>query len=322
MTRELPAGYLLRRPEDSDAGAIVTLKVACDLETLGEPDSTLDDVKAEWSQPRFDRARDAWVVFSPDRAVVGYAWVWDRIPHQDLQADLYVHPEHRARGIEDVLLRLIEARGQEHETAMRQGAELTVALFADSREILATVLQATGYRQIRTFLRMRIDLDGTPAPADLPDGIEIRPFRRGVDEREIHGILEESFEGHFRFAREPHEEWVARRVSYPSFEPGLWRIAWDRDQGAGAVLPYRFGDLGWVRELGVRGAWRGRGIGKALLLEAFRALEQRGHRRISLGVDAQNASGATRLYEGVGMRVELRNELYQKILAPARSLIP
>jgi mycothiol synthase len=315
--RELPAGYFLRRPDDSDASPIVTLKVACDLEVLGEPDSTLDDVKAEWALPRFDRERDAWLVLSQDGDVVGYAWVWDRVPHQDLQADLLVHPEHRDRGIEDVLLRLIEERGGEHRTAKPPGANLSIALFVDPEGNLSSMLGARGYELARTFLRMRIDLDGPPPPGRVPDGIEIRPFRRNVDERTIHEIIEESFEAHFRFAPEPHDDWVTRRVSYPSFEPGLWRIAWDRDQGAGAVLPYRFDDLGWIRELGVRPAWRGRGIGKALLLEAFRALSQRGHRRICLGVDAQNASGATRLYEDVGMRVELRNDLYQKILAPA-----
>jgi ribosomal protein S18 acetylase RimI-like enzyme len=64
--------------------------------------------------------------------------------------------------------------------------------------------------------------------------------------------------------------------------------------------------------MGVREAYRGRGIGKALLLASFRMFEERGSKRVSLGVDAGNATGATELYEKAGMRVEQRHELYQR----------
>ena len=86
----------------------------------------------------------------------------------------------------------------------------------------------------------------------------------------------------------------------------------------GAILPFQFGDLSWVRELGVRAAYRGRGVGKALLVNAFRMFDNRGSRRVSLGVDAGNTTGATALYEKAGMKVEQRHELYQR---PVSSVI-
>ena len=318
MTGELPSGYLLRRPLDQDAEGVLALMIACDLVMLGEPDSTIDDVKAEWRLPRFDKGRDAWIVTDAPGEIVGYAWVWDRVPHQDLQADLRVHPARRGLGIEEVLLRLLEERGREHFDPAFPERDLTIALFTESKENLPAILHARGYRSVRTFHRMCIDLAGPLPRTAIPDGIEIRPFRRAEDERAMHRAIEEAFEGHFRFAPEPHEDWVSRRITQSGFDPGLWLIAWDGAEAAGGVLPYVFGDLGWVRELGVRPAWRGRGIGKALLLEAFRALEGTGRHRISLGVDSANATGATRLYEDVGMRVELRNDLYQKSIRPPR----
>ena len=318
MTGELPEGFLLRRPLDADAEGIVALMVACDLVMLGEPDSTLDDLKAEWTLPRFDKARDAWIVTDARGEIVGYAWVWDRVPHQDLQADLRVHPGHRDLGIEEVLIRLLEERGGEHFDSASPERDLTIALFTESKENLPAILSARGYRSVRTFHRMRIDLTGPVPPPAVPDGIEIRPFRPEVDGRAMHRAIEEAFEGHFRFAPEPHEDWVSRRITQPGFDPALWLIAWDGAEAAGGILPYVFGDLGWIRELGVRSAWRGRGIGKALLLQAFRELEQKGKRRISLGVDSANTTGATGLYEGVGMWVELRNDLYQKSIRPPR----
>ncbi len=308
---ELPPGFVLRRPERSDAEGILALLIACDLADEGRPDTTMEDLVADWALPRFDRSRDAWIVVAPDRSIAGYAWGWDRAPHVDIQADLQVFPELRLRGIEEVLLGLLETRGREHIGAAPRGKEVLLSLFAKPVSGLATLLQSRGYNRSRTFLRLTIELQmGYPAPL-APPGIEIRPFRRNVDERALHDVIAESFADHFRFAPEPHDEWVARRVGHPEFDPGLWRIAWDGETAAGGVLPYQFGDLGWIRELGVRSAWRGRGIGKALLLATFREFDSRGQHRISLGVDAANASGATRLYESVGMYEEDRHDLFQ-----------
>ena len=71
---------------------------------------------------------------------------------------------------------------------------------------------------------------------------------------------------------------------------------------------------GFVDWLGVRRPWRRRGLGRALLVHAFRELHARGAERVGLGVDAQNATGATRLYESVGMGVEADHATFAKRL--------
>jgi mycothiol synthase len=314
---ELPTGYLLRRPDLPDAQGIVALRVACDKADFGRPDSTSEDLRADWALPRFDRSRDAWIVVAPDRVIVGYAWAWDRVPHVDVQADLSVLPDHRGKGIETVLLEMLEERGREHGAAAPAEEEIHLGLFAKPASDLAGILESRGYTRVRTFLRMTINLKAGYPAAGAPEGIEIRRFRQGVDDRAVHGVIEESFADHFRFAAEPHEEWVSRRTGHPEFDADLWLVAWEGDEAVGAVLPYAFGDLGWVRELGVRTRWRGRGIGKALLLATFRAFDLRQRDRVSLGVDADNTSGATRLYEAVGMREEERHDLYHLALGRA-----
>jgi mycothiol synthase len=290
--------------------------IACDVADTGQPDSTLEDLMADWALPRFDRSRDAWIVTTADQSIVGYAWGWDRVPHLDIQADLYVRPDLRDRGIEPVLLDLLEERAREHTGAVSAGAEVMLNIFTMPASNVASLLESRRYAKTRTFLRMTIDLGrGYPAPF-TPAGIDIRAFRKGEDERALHGVVEESFADHFRFAPEPHDEWVARREGHPEFDPSLWLLAREGETVVGGSLSYQFGDLGWVRELGVREAWRGRGIGKALLLATFQAFHSRGQRRVSLGVDAANPSGATRLYLGVGMFEEERHDLYQ---LPVRS---
>jgi ribosomal protein S18 acetylase RimI-like enzyme len=65
----------------------------------------------------------------------------------------------------------------------------------------------------------------------------------------------------------------------------------------------------------VRRPWRGRGYGRALLLHTFAEFYNRGTPRVTLGVDAQNPTGATKLYESVGMDVEQENVVFEKALA-------
>jgi mycothiol synthase len=71
---------------------------------------------------------------------------------------------------------------------------------------------------------------------------------------------------------------------------------------------------GFVGALGVRKPWRGRGIGMALLRRAFAEYQRRGAPHVSLGVDAQNPTGATRLYERAGMRVMTEDVAFEKSL--------
>jgi ribosomal protein S18 acetylase RimI-like enzyme len=72
--------------------------------------------------------------------------------------------------------------------------------------------------------------------------------------------------------------------------------------------------IGWVGTLGVRRAWRKRGLGEALLLHSFGEFYKRGMKTIGLGVDAENPTGATRLYKKAGMSVAAEYVIYEKEL--------
>jgi len=64
----------------------------------------------------------------------------------------------------------------------------------------------------------------------------------------------------------------------------------------------------------VRAPWRGRGLGQALLLASFAEFHRRCRMRVELGVDSANPTGATRLYERVGMRERFRFDRYERNL--------
>jgi mycothiol synthase len=197
------------------------------------------------------------------------------------------------------------------ETAARERGFTTRASFPAGHE-LEQVVSRRGYRLARSSYTMEVELREAPLEPGLPDGLTLRAYR-GADDREILRLaLNEAFENDWHFHAVSPSNFTEFYVKQRGHDPALWLLAWDGDELAGFALasPERPGDseLGWIGTLGVRPAWRRRGLGEALLRAAFARLYARGLRRVGLGVDTENETGALRLYERVGMRPRLRND--------------
>jgi mycothiol synthase len=180
--------------------------------------------------------------------------------------------------------------------------------------VAAEVYRQAGFEIIRHSFQMRIELDARPAAAVFPEGIEVRPMREGEEER-IHAAHMSAFADHWEFHEQTFEEWRRWHRDRESFDAELWFLALAGDEIAGLALCAQAftgePDFGWVELLGVRPAWRRRGLGEALLRHGFRELYARGFTRIGLGVDADNTTGAVRLYERVGMHQVRRNDTWE-----------
>ena len=124
----------------------------------------------------------------------------------------------------------------------------------------------------------------------------------------LHQATEDAFAEHWGHVPRGFEEWRRALI----IEHDLTFLARDGAEVAGAVVCNEdlFG-AALVGILGVRKPWRGRGLGRALLLQGFGALYDRGKRLIGLGVDAGNETGALELYESVGMRIGGREDVYE-----------
>jgi GNAT superfamily N-acetyltransferase len=142
--------------------------------------------------------------------------------------------------------------------------------------------------------------------------------------------IQESFQDHFGYVVRPFDEeleLLRHEINdLPNFDQRLWFLAIDGEEIAGIALCFPCAwddpDVGWVGTLGVRRPWRRRGLGEALLRHAFLEFRKLGKRRAGLAVDSQNLTGATRLYEKVGLRsVPSRQyDLYEKELRTGKEL--
>lgn len=276
-----------------------------------------DTLRNEWQAPGFNLETDAWVVKTFEGHVVGYEEFVDKYEHASLQGDGYIHPDFMGKGVGTALMRALEERARkeidlatpEHRVYIRNGMAIgdTVA-----REMHET----EGYKPIRFFWRMEISLETAPPTPVWPAGIELHPFDTDKHSYLVYRADEEAFLDHWGHTPHPFDEWKHHAIEREDFDPSLWFIAWDGDQIAGLALDrYRNGH-GWVGSLGVRRPWRKRGLGLALLHHSFGEFYKRGKRTVSLGVDAANPTGATRLYQKAGMHVAAEYVSYEKELRP------
>ena len=111
---------------------------------------------------------------------------------------------------------------------------------------------------------------------------------------------------------EPFDRWLEEHASNPSYDPTLWLLARDGNVPIAALTASAGDDGGWVDWLAVLPSHRGRGIGAALLRRSFATFAARGLRRVLVNVDAENVTGATAVYERVGMRVVNRWDLWER----------
>jgi ribosomal protein S18 acetylase RimI-like enzyme len=134
----------------------------------------------------------------------------------------------------------------------------------------------------------------------------------------VYECTQESFADHWDFRSISIELWRSFNTVDPRFDPTLWWLVEDDGELAAACLNHWHfsGDpaFGWVGTLGVRRRWRRRGLGLALLRHSFADFARRGAKRVGLGVDGENTTGAVRLYERAGMRPVRRHDTYERSL--------
>ncbi len=262
-----------------------------------------------------------------DGEVVGYSrvmWAVGPEGQRYYRHYTYLLPEWRGKGIRRVMLRHSQRRLVEIATGHQETGRFWFETYALGTErhwenlLIAEGYQAAQYR----FQMVRPSLTEVP-DLPLPEGLEIRP----VGPKNTYTVWLAAKEAYREAWWYTEEGWSDQRYEAwkqdPTFDPSLWQVAWDGDQVAGMVLNYVDAEenreynrnRGHTETICVRRPWRRRGLARALLAKSLRVLQGRGLEEAALSVDAENPSGALRLYTSMGFIVDKQTAIYRKPLS-------
>lgn len=286
-----------------DVAAILTVTRASDIASLGEPDWTEEEVVATLTAPHVD----SWLASSPDGTPLAWAYVDNPERGSRENVEVYAVPGAPLYGpLLDLALERIGERVREaglDRATVRAGAVASEAAYIEQ-------LVARGFVFRKRHARMTKALSGEAAAPG------IRPMRDDELPR-FHEVLQEAFADTPDFVPVSYADWRAGLAALPSISWDEWLVAEADGRIVGVLQSADQGverNEGWVKNLAVLRAYRGRGIGGALLRTAFAIYAAKGRATAGLGVDLTNPTGAYQLYSGVGMTVAFAADLYELVL--------
>lgn len=316
----LAAGFIARPPTIDDVQAVTNVINAAEAAEYGRGTMTEEIARTSWEDPDMDLAQNALLIATDDGRVVAFGDM-EQYAHARIYCSASVHPDFHGRGLGSYLVAWLDARARQHISLAASGVRVVAINWISSvNQAAKCIVEQAGYTYIRSHWDMEIDMTEPPAAPQWPEGIMLRPFIVGQYEHITYELDEEAFSDHWGHMPTSFEQWKHWTVNRPSFDPSLWFLAFDGNTLAGIAQCRYENEDGWVGALAVRRSYRRLGLGMALLQHAFGEFYRRGASKVGLGVDAQNLTGATRLYQRAGMHIARQADCYEKELRPGREL--
>ncbi|MEO8285056.1 MAG: GNAT family N-acetyltransferase [Chloroflexota bacterium] len=339
-TQENAPAWNIRFYQGGDIPSLVALQNAAAVADGSEAVMTEEGLAASYAQPLSEPERQVFIAEGPhddvpDGAALGAARAIcfdDPNGNERLyQMRVTVHPAVRNKGLEQALAaRMMDNIRANEQTPGMQPRD-KISLLTITREKSASeraLLEQLGLQVIRYAWTMRRPLDMPVTEPKEIEGVVVRNYRKPDDNAAMLDAYNSSFIDHFEFHALTQEmvdykmaqdemrgdlSWVAEIEEEPARLAGF--CITEVDEAANTAAGKK---EGWITLLGTVRRWRGKGLGKTLLLRGLHSLKEAGLEYALLGVDADSPTGANRLYESVGFTVDYQELLYKCDLKDAK----
>jgi mycothiol synthase len=330
--------FQLRAFTPADSLEVVDLINAESARTVGFPRAMVDAVGNIRHHRYVPLNSEKVVAVDAQNRVIGYAYLADRDSSVVLETGGAVHPDHWGRGIGQALLAWAEEQARILSEQAPAGVRtvLQVNLFENEPTAIQRFADS-GYSKVREWTHMELLMDAAPAIPSLADDFILREMDVDNDWDIVGPAMDDAFADHWgtipageiALAEEEDDQDDSDGDDEPSDDsfsnaPGYCFIVLEGDTVAGGVLCnaklVERNDTGRVGSVFVRGAYRRRKIGQALMQTAFQAFWEKGIQRIILDTDSESFSQSRVFYSGLGMKPYRREFLYEKEICPGREV--
>jgi ribosomal protein S18 acetylase RimI-like enzyme len=282
-----------------DLPAVTALQAGWDTHWFGAPESDESEIKQSLDlvDPLAERSR---VLVRDTGELLAAGWWWS-------PDDAYLVVRHDAAPAEltDVYADLV---------GWFTGCDVHSIEALAGDDLFAEALQRKGWEHYLSSFELIRDVSpdwDLPAPT-WPDGVRVTGLTPEAEPAVYELIYDRarwaSVPGHGTRER---DEW--RHLFVADVPLDQFVLAWRDTELVGVALGKIFSDgTGWVAQLAVPAERQRQGLGRALLLEAFRRRVAAGATRLGLGVSAENAH-ALGLYLGIGLTIDREWRKYRPV---------
>ena len=304
--------YTIRNYQPADFNQFVRLNIEA-----GKLAPTGSSVSAQLiaenlGRPNYSPEQDLFVVEIAGN-IVGYMDVAPELTIGRVILDCWVHPEHRRRGLATKLLSYATHRAKE------LGAKVAHVNIAEDNVVAKSVLSKLGFMFVRRFLELRLDMAKLRWQDIDQAALGCCHLQRGEEDK-LTQIQNRSFAGTWGYNPNTLEE-VTYWTSLSSFSPEDVVLACDGDKVIGYCTTGITGEgeaaigerKGRIFMLGADPDYRGRGVGKRVLLAGLAHLRSKDIQVAELTVDSENKA-ACALYRSAGFEIRKSSLWYEKVI--------
>jgi mycothiol synthase len=267
----------------------------------------------ELEHPSFHPENDLFVA-EFGNIIIGYASAFLEAAVKRAILECIIHPHHRKKGIATELM------GRTLRHAEASNLKVAQVCIPEANLPGKTLALRLGFKFIRHFYELALDLDNMRLPDIGPSEFVIRSLRPDEADK-LTQIQNRSFAGSWGFNPNTSDE-IAYRINLSSCSPANIMMVYLKNQPIGYCWTRIFtekgsataGRKGEIHMLGVDPDYRGKGIGRDVLLAGLANLKRAGVSIVNLSADGEDPV-ARGLYESVGFTVCSRTEWFEKKLA-------
>ncbi len=302
--------YTIRNYRPLDFASYVQLNIEAEgLELTGHCTSP-QFLRESLYRPNYSPEQDLFVVETAG-TIVGYMDVAPELEIGRVVLSCLIHSAHRRQGLASQLL------GHAIHRAQELGARVAHVNVSQDNVVAKRVLSKLGFRFVRRFLELRLDMSKVRWQDSSQSAIEYCNLQRGEEDKLAH-LQNRSFAGTWGYNPNTAEE-IIYKTNLSGCSPEDIVLACEGDEfigycwtriTCGAVTGER---KGRILMLGVDPDYQGKGVGKGVLLAGLSHLKSKGLQVVELTVDSRNKAVCS-LYRSVGFKVGASSLWYEKVI--------